>query len=315
MKAIVQDAYGPPEVLKVADVDRPEAGAGEILVRVRAVSVNPLDWHFMRGSPFLLRMSAGMQKPKARTRGVDAAGVVEEVGTDVNRLRPGDEVFGWCDGALAEYAKAPEENFVVKPARLSFELAAAAPVAAVTALQALRDIGNLKAGQKVLVNGAAGGVGSFAVQIARAFGAHVTGVCSTRNVEMVESLGADHVIDYTGDDFTNEPERYDLILDNAGNHTLSELRRVLTPEGTLILNSGASIGMLILGRAVAPFVRQRIRAFLAKITLPDLRLVSELLESGKVTPVIDRAFPLSQVSDAMRLLETGHARGKVVVTV
>jgi NADPH:quinone reductase-like Zn-dependent oxidoreductase len=293
-------------------------------VKVRAASVNPLDWHFLRGTPYVMRFGAGFGVPKDPRIGVDFAGTVESVGKSVTRFKPGDEVYGGRTGAAAQYLSVPQDRaFVRKPANVTFEQAAAVPVAAITALQGLRDKGHLQPGQKVLINGASGGVGTFAVQIAKALGASVTAVCSTRNVELVKSLGADRVIDYTKEDFTVGDDRYDVILDNVGNRSLAELRRVLTPKGTAVLvggggpNDGNWIGPLmtpIKALLVSPFVSQKLTMFIAELNRADLTALNELMEAGKVTPVVDRRYPLSQTADAIRYLEEGHARGKVIVT-
>lgn len=313
MKAIVQHRYGPPDELRVEEVEKPVAGDGEVLLRVRAAGVNPLDWHFVRGMPRLIRLSMGMTAPKTTRRGVDVAGEIEAVGRGVKELQPGDDVFGWCDGAFAEYAVAPADHFVVKPSATSFEEAAGVPVAAVTALQALRDKGKLQPGQRVLVNGAAGGVGTFAVQIAKALGASsVTGVCSSRNVDLIRSLGADLVVDYAREDFTRRPERYDLVLDNAGNHAVSEVRNVLRPEGTLVYNSGASMRR-VAWASVLSRAGQRVFMFLAQITHEDLLFIRGLIEAGKLRSVVDRTYPLAETGAAIAYVEAGHARGKVVV--
>ena len=325
MKAIRYYRYGPPDVLKVEDVDLPAVGDDDVLVRVRAASVNPLDWHFMRGAPYLVRMVAGLSRPRAGRLGADMAGSVEAVGKDVTGFRPGDEVFGGLDdrGTLAEYVSIRHDGAVLtKPAGLTFEQAASVPVAAVTALQALRDKGRLRPGHQVLVNGASGGVGTFAVQIAKAFGAQVTGVCSTPNVEMVASIGAHQVIDYTREDFTRHGRRYDLLVDIAGHRTLAETRRALAPKGVLVGVGGPDRGRWIgpLGRSVtmalmSPAVSQRMVFFLARLNKADLAALRELLEAGKITPVIDRTYPLGEVAAAIRYLEQGHARGKVAITV
>ena len=322
MKAIVYDKYGSPDVLELKEIDKPAVGDDQVLIRVRAASVNPLDWHFMRGRPFFLRIKAGLRKPKVIRLGVDAAGTVESTGGNVRRFKPGDEVFGGCTGAFAEYACASEKALAPKPANLTFEQAAAVPIAALSALQGLRDKGRIQAGQKVLINGAAGGVGTFAVQIAKAFGAEVTGVCSTRNVDMVRSIGADRVIDYTQEDFTRNGQRYDLILDSVGNYSLSAFRRALTAKGTLVMVGGPDKGRWIGPMAgmlkvvvLSRFVSQKLLPFLAKRSHEDLVFLKDLLETGKVTPVIDRRHPLSDVPEAIRYLEEGHARGKVVITV
>ena len=287
MKAIVHQQYGAPDLLGFEDVATPVPGDDEVLVRIRAASVNPLDWHTVRGLPYPLRIGNGFTTPKKAILGIDVAGEVETVGAKVAQLRPGDEVFGVCKGAFAEYACAKEDRVVSKPARLSFEQAAAIPVAGLTALQGLRDRGRLQRGQSVLIVGASGGVGTFAVQIAKSLGAEVTAVCSTRNVDLVRSIGADHVIDYTKQDFTNGGRRYDLIIDMAGTHSLSALRRVLTSQGTCVV-VGAPSGRWIAG--------------------PDR------IQSGDVTPVIDRTYGLKELPEALRYLEQGHARGKVVIT-
>ncbi len=312
MKAVAQDRYG-LDALRLEDIDVPVAADGAVLVRVRAAGVNPLDWHSARGVPYVARMAMGMPGPKPRVRGVDVAGRVEAVGKDVTHLRPGDDVFGWCAGAFAEYASAPEDHFLAKPASMTYEEAAAVPVAAVTALQALRDAGKLQSGQRVLINGASGGVGTFAVQIAKSIGADVTGVCSSRNVELVKSIGADHVIDYTREDFTKARERYDVILDNAGSHTLSAVRRVLTAEGTLVYNSGAPLRRIVQAMLLSR-MGQKVFTFLAKLNRDDLEVIRALIESGKVRSIIDRTFPLHEVAAAIAYVEAGHVRGKVVVT-
>jgi len=327
MKAIRYYRYGPPDVLELRDVDMPAVGDDDVLVRVRAASVNPLDWHFMRGSPYLVRLVAGLSRPRAGANrlGADMAGSVEAVGKNATGFRPGDEVFGGLDdrGTLAEYISIRHDGPVLaKPAGLTFEQAASVPVAAVTALQALRDKGRVRPGHQVLVNGASGGVGTFAVQIAKAFGAEVTGVCSTPNAEMVASIGADRVIDYTREDFTRAGRRYDVLVDIAGNRPLPETRRVLAPKGVLVAVGGPNRGRWIgpLGRSgrmalVSPAVSQRmVFFFLAHQNKADLVVLRELLETGKVTPVIDRAYPLAQVAEALRYLEKGHARGKVAIT-
>jgi NADPH:quinone reductase-like Zn-dependent oxidoreductase len=312
MKAVAQDRYG-LDALRLEDIDVPVAADGAVLVRVRAAGVNPLDWHTARGVPYVARMAMGMPGPKPRVRGVDVAGRVEAVGKDVTRLRPGDDVFGWCAGAFAEYASAPEDHFLAKPATMTYEEAAAVPVAAVTALQALRDVGKLQSGQRVLVNGASGGVGTFAVQIAKSIGADVTGVCSSRNVELVKSIGADHVIDYTREDFTKSGERYDVILDNAGSHSLSAVRRVLVAGGTLVYNSGAPLRRIALAVLLSR-TGQKVYTFLAKLNHDDLEVIRVLIESGKVRSIVDRRYPLDEAAAAIAYVEAGHVRGKVVVT-
>jgi NADPH:quinone reductase-like Zn-dependent oxidoreductase len=313
MRAIVQETYGPPAALRLREVPRPTIGDGEVRLRVRAAGVNPLDWHYVRGAPYIARLAMGLTKPKTTRRGVDVAGRVEAVGKGVTRLRPGDDVFGWCDGAFAEYASAPEEHFVSKPAEVTYEEAAAVPVAAVTALRGLRDVGELQAGQRVLINGAAGGVGTFAVQIAKAFRAEVTGVCSSRNVDLVASLGADRVIDYAREDFTKSGGRYDVILDNAGSRSLSAVRSALTSGGTLVYNSGASMRRIALAQLLSR-MGQKVFVFLARINHDDLVVIRDLIESGKLRSVIDRTYPLHETGAAIAYVEAGHARGKVVVT-
>jgi NADPH:quinone reductase-like Zn-dependent oxidoreductase len=313
MKAVVQDRYGPPEALRIEEIDKPVVGDGDVLLRVRAAGVNPLDWHYVRGTPYVARMALGMPRPKDRLRGVDVAGRIEAVGKAVTHLHPGDDVFGWCAGAFAEYASAPEDHFVAKPANTTYEEAAAVPVAAVTALQGLRDVGKLQSGQRVLINGAAGGVGTFAVQIAKSLGADVTGVCSTKNVELVRSLGADHVVDYTRDDFTTTETRYDVILDNAGSQSMSAVRRLLAGGGTLVYNSGASMRRMALALLLSR-TGQNVHTFLAKLNHQDLELIGALIESGRVRSVLDRSYPLEQIGAAIAQVEAGHVRGKVVVT-
>ena len=323
MKAIVYRCYGPPEVLALEDVAKPAPAQNEVLVKVEAAALNPLDWHYMRGQPYFMRLFSGIGKPKVARLGVDFAGTVEAVGKDVTLFKAGDPVFGGRTGALAEYVVVREDRaLALKPDNITFEEAAAVPVAAITALQALRDKGMVRPGQKVLVNGASGGVGTFAVQIAKADGAEVIGVCSTRNVELVRSIGADHVIDYKQTDFTQGTVRYDVIVDNVGNHPLLALRRVLEPEGVVVMVGGSSddqwIGPLLgpIGAAVlSPFVSQRFAGLLAEMNPEDLRELGELLAEGKLRPVIDRRYPLGEVAVAMAYLEEGRARGKVVIDV
>jgi len=323
VKAIVQDRFGSPDVLQLADTDLPEAGAGDVLVRVHAAALNPADWHILRGDPLVARlMGVGLTKPKARVAGIDAAGVVEAAGSDVRGLRTGDEVLGFCRGAFAEYACAAADMVVPKPAGLTFEQAAAVPVAATTALRGIREVGGVTAGQRVLVTGAGGGVGTYAVQIAAALGAEVTGVCSTRNAELVRSIGAAHVIDYTTDDFTDGRTHYDLIFDNVSSLPLSRLRQALTPKGTLVLNGGGSPGHVfgpvagILRAVVAnAFVSQRLRPLPTRQNQEELLAVTRLIEDGKLTPVIDRTYPLADTAEGLRTLEQGHARGKAVITI
>jgi NADPH:quinone reductase-like Zn-dependent oxidoreductase len=321
MKAIVYCDYGSPEVLKVEDIEKPAPGDDQVLVRVRAASANPLDWHYMRGTPYVMRLGAGLRKPKVTRLGVDFAGTVEAVGRNVKRFKPGDEVFGGRTGAFGEYVTVREDRAVVlKPANLTFEQAASVPVAAITALQGLRDKGKVQAGQKVLINGASGGVGTFAVQIAKSLGAEVTGVCSTRNVDMVRSIGADHVIDYTKEDFTKSTQRYDLILDNVGNHSMLESSRVLNPKGKYIMVGGPSgrwidpLPRVVNAFVLSRFVSQEMGMFLAELNQQDLTILGDLMQAGKVKPVIDRRYRLSDAPEAIRYLEAGHARGKVIIT-
>jgi NADPH:quinone reductase-like Zn-dependent oxidoreductase len=324
MKAIVQDVYGSADVLELRDIDKPVIGDRDILVRVRAAGLDPSVWHLMSGLPYLVRvMGFGLRRPKQQVRGWDVAGTVEAVGGQVTRFNPGDEVFGSCDGSFAEYARAVEDKVVAKPATVSFEQAAALPTSAVTAVQALRDKGRLATGQHVLVIGAAGGVGTFAVQIAAAMGAKVTGVCSTTKMDLVRSIGADDVIDYTGDDFTDGTRRFDLILDTAGNRPLAALRRALTPAGTLVIVGGEGGGPWLAGLQrnigaglLTPLVKQRLVGLFARASRADLQYVRELVEAGKVTPVIDRTFRLTEAPEAVRYLQHGRTRGgKVVITV
>ncbi|HEV3460479.1 MAG TPA: NAD(P)-dependent alcohol dehydrogenase [Candidatus Dormibacteraeota bacterium] len=325
MKAIVQEAYGSPDVLEFRDIDKPVIGANDVLVRVRAAGVNPADWALVGGLPYIARPLYGMGKPKNPVRGTDVAGEVEAVGASVTRFRPGDEVFGWSGhlgGAFAEYVSVSEDALVTKPAKLTFEQAAAVPMAGTVALLAVRDHGKVQAGQKVLINGASGGIGSFAVQIANALGAEVTGVCSTRNMDLVRSIGAEHVIDYTKVDFTRTGQRYDFILDNVANRSLSDLRRALTPKGTLVPNGGgfdhrwmASGGRLIRAKVSFAFVRQSVRTFIASSKQQNLVALKELVEAGKIRPVIDRTYALNETPQAIAYVGQGHARGKVVITV
>jgi NADPH:quinone reductase-like Zn-dependent oxidoreductase len=322
MKAMVQDRYGSAEVLQLRDIDKPEIGDHGVLVHVRAAGVNPADWAVMRGLPYIARPVYGLRKPKNPVRGTDVAGQVEAVGPSVTRFRPGDEVFGWCLGAYAEYASVSEDALALKPANLTFEQAASVPMAGLVALQALRDQGNVQAGQSVLINGAAEGIGTFAVKIAKSLGADVTGVCSTGNVDMVRSIGADQVIDYTHKDFTQSAQRYDFILDNVANHSLSDLRGALTPTGTLVPNGGgfdnrwfASGGRVIRGHALNRFVSQKLRPFLVSFNLEDLVVLKEMIEAGKLTPVIDRTYQLTETPQAIAHVGKGHASGKVAITV
>jgi NADPH:quinone reductase-like Zn-dependent oxidoreductase len=325
MKAIVYSDFGSPDVLRLEEIEKPVPLDNQLLIRVRGASVNPLDWHYMEGTPYLGRLPEfGLLKPKVERLGVDYAGTVEAVGKNVTQFKPGDEVYGNRFGAFAEYVVASEKALALKPANLTFEQAASVPVAAVTALQALRDKGQVQPGQKVLINGASGGVGTFAVQIAKSFGAEVTGVCSGRNAEMVRSIGADHVVDYTKEDFTKSEQRYDLIVDNVGNRSLSECIRVLNPKGKIVLIGGGGVNdsrwtgplvgvikMLVLKR----FVTQEMSMMLADMNNKDLTILADLMQTGKVKPVIDRTYTLSQLPEALAYLEEGHARGKVVITV
>ncbi len=322
MKAIVQDRYGSADVLQLRDIDKPGFGDDEVLVRVRAAGVHAGDWHLMAGLPYLVRMGFGLRAPKQTVRGTDVAGTVEAVGKNVTRFQPGDAVFGIGAGAFAEFTIAREDKLALMPANLSFDAAATVPTSGSTALQGLRDVGKLQAGQKALIIGAAGGVGSFAVQIAKALGAHVTGVCSTTKVDLVRSIGADEVIDYTREDFAEGGQRFDLIFDTAGGRSLSQLRRALAPKGTLVI-VGAEGGDRWIGgidrqlraSVLSPFVGQKLGTFMSKEKNEDLHSLKALIESGKVTPVIDRTYPLDEVPDAIRYLHEGHARGKIVIGV
>ena len=320
MKAIVYRCYGSPDVLALEEVAKPTPEDNEVLIKVKAASVNPLDWHYMRGSPYLMRLGTGIGAPEDTRLGVDFAGTVEAVGEMVTRFKTGDEVFGGRTGAFAEYVIIPDDRaLVLKPDNITFEQAASVPIAGITALQALRDKGQIKPGQKVLINGASGGVGTFAVQIAKSAGAEVTGVCSTRNIEMVRSIGADHVIDYTKEDYTESDERYDLIIDNVGNRSLSANRRVMTDEGIFVMVGGSKgdwIGPLmrpVKAMMLSPFVDQEFILILATMNRDDLATLSELMQAGKVVPVLDRSYQLSDVPDAIRYSEEGHARGKIVI--
>ncbi len=313
MKAIVYQKYGSPDVLELQEVDKPTVTDGEVLVRVHAASVNPLDWHFLRGTPLVVRILAGLLKPKRKILGVDVAGRVEAVGGEVTRFQPGDEIFGSSpnSGAFAEYLCVPEDGVVLKPANLTYEEAAAVPVAALTALQGLRDKGQIQPGHKVLINGASGGVGTFAVQIAKSFGAEVTGVCSTRNLDMVRSIGADRVIDYSEEDFTQTGGRYDLILDAVGNHSLSDCKRALHANGIYVAAAGSSVRSLW----ILMTGRKKMVWMLTKPNREDMGFMKELLETGKVTPVIDRRYKLSEVPEALRYQGKRHAQGKTVINV
>jgi NADPH:quinone reductase-like Zn-dependent oxidoreductase len=316
MKAIVQNDYGSADVLKLAEVAQPAIKDNQVLVRVKAVSINAGDVFAMRGNPWPIRLTAGFPKPKNYILGWDMAGVIEAADPSVTHFRPGDEVYGSCNSALAEYVSVAEDKLALKPANLTFEQAAAVPTAAITALKGLRDVGKLQAGQKVLINGASGGVGTFAVQIAKALGAEVTGVCSSRNVDMVCSLGADDVVDYTRKDFTQNGHRYDLILDNVASHSFSDLMRVLTPQGLIVPNSGHSgMGYVFKAFLLSPFLHQLGSMYLAVPNGKDLTQLKEWLETGKVKPVIERTYPLCKTPEAFRHLDKEHARGKVVITV
>jgi NADPH:quinone reductase-like Zn-dependent oxidoreductase len=321
IKAIVQNKYGSPDVLELKDIDKPAARENEVLVRVQAAAVNIADWHLLRGIPYAMRPAVGLLKPKHEIPGLDLAGRVEAVGGAVEQFQPGDEVFGWCHGAFAEYACAEENSLLAKPGNLTFEQAAAVGDSAFTALTAVRDQGRIQPGQKVVINGASGGVGTFAVQIAKSFGAEVTGVCSTRNVDMVRSIGADQVIDYTQEDFTRARQRYDAMLDLVGSRSLSDCRRSLTPQGTYVLVGVSDMGRWLgLARQIKvlsslPFVRQQMRIFITRHTRDDLIVLTDLVESGKVAPVIDRRYQLSEVPEALRYQGEGHARGKLVIVI
>lgn len=328
MKAVVQERFGPPNTLRLREIDQPRPGAGQLLIRVHAAALNPYDWHMMRGDPYAARLTGamGLSRPRSRVAGIDAAGVVEAVGAGVRGIEPGAAVLGFCRGAFAEYATATADLLVPKPTRLTFEEAAAVPMGAVTALRGIRDVGRVRAGQRVLVNGAGGGVGTFAVQIAAGLDAEVTGVCSARNGDLVRSLGAAHVIDYARQDFTADGARYDVILDNVGNRPLHRVRRALTPAGVLVANGGGppgrvfgAIGSTLKVVAVNAFARHRLRPILPAVpdgpVHADLLAVTALVEAGKVTPVIGRTYPLADTAAAMRRVEEGHSRGKAVIAV
>jgi NADPH:quinone reductase-like Zn-dependent oxidoreductase len=323
MKAIVRDAYGSADVLELRDIDRPVVGDDEVLVRVRAAGVDQGVWHIMAGLPYPIRLAGyGLRAPKNRVLGADVAGVVKAIGNDVTRFQLGDEVFGIATGSYAEYARAPEDKLAPKPANLTFEQAAVVAVSGLTALQGLRDHGKVRRDQKVLIIGASGGVGTYAVQVATALGAQVTGVCSTTKMDLVRSLGADRVIDYTREDFADGERRYDVILDIGGNASLSRLRRALTPKGTLVITGGETDGRWIGGTdrqlralVLSPFVGQKLGTFISRENHEDMIVLKTLIEAGKVTPVIDRAYPLSEVADAIRYMRDGRARGKIVITV
>lgn len=320
MNAIVYNCYGSSEVLKLATVDKPQPDADEVLIKVHAASVNPLDWHYMRGSPYIMRLGTGLGSPDDGRMGVDFSGTVKSVGKNVKRFKPGDEVFGGSTGAFSEYVTISENGaLTLKPTNMTFQQSATVAIAGITALQALRDQGKIKAGQKVLINGASGGVGTFAVQIAKAFGAEVSGVCSTRNLDMVRSIGADHVFDYTQQDYTESGQLYDIIIDNVGNHSLSKNRQVLKPDGILVMIGGEKgnwLGPLISpikALIVSPFVEQELQLFIAELNHADLIFLAKLMQDGKLVPVIDRSYSLSEVPIAIQYSEEGHAQGKIVV--
>jgi NADPH:quinone reductase-like Zn-dependent oxidoreductase len=325
MKAIVYQGFGSPDILRCEEIDKPIPGDDEVLVKVRAASVNPLDWKLMKGGPFIVRLLLGLGKPKIKRPGVDVAGQIEAVGRNVTQFKPGDEVFGTCRGAFAEYATSRsvpgmKSVLVRKLANVTFEQAASAPVAALTALQGLRDKGRIQQGQRVLINGAAGGVGTFAVQIARSFGADVTGVCSTRNVDMVRSIGADGVIDYTKEDFTKSGRRYDLVLDCVGNHSLSACRRVLNPKGILVMVGAPNdipvttlLARLMGAFLLSMFASHKMLFFIAKVNQEDLTILCEFMATGNVTPVIERRYRLSEAHEAFRYAAEGHTRGKLII--
>ena len=322
MRAIVQDTYGTAEVLELREVDRPEIGSTDVLVRVHAAGVDRGVWHLMTGLPYPVRLAYGLRRPGTPTPGMDLAGVVVEVGADVTRFQPGDEVLGIGVGTFADYARAPEAKLVAKPAGLTFEQAAVVAISGATALQAVRDHGRVRPGQRVLVVGASGGVGSYAVQIAKALGAEVTGVASSTKLDLVRSLGADHVVDYTREDFADGTRRYDVVIDIGGNAGLSRLRRALTPTGTAVITGGETDGRWLggydrqlRGSLLSPFVGQRLTTFVNKEALEHLVALAEMLEAGQVVPAVDRAFPLTEAAKAVRYVEEGHARGKVVVTI
>jgi NADPH:quinone reductase-like Zn-dependent oxidoreductase len=325
MKAILYQGFGSPDILRCEEIDKPMPGDDEVLIKIRATSVNPLDWKLMKGGPFIVRLLLGLGKSKIKRPGVDVSGQIEAVGRNVTQFKPGDEVFGTCRGAFAEYATSRsvpgmKSVLVRKPANVTFEQAASAPVATLTALQGLRDKGRIHQGQRVLINGAAGGVGTFAVQIARSFGANVTGVCSTRNVDMVRSIGADGVIDYTKEDFTKSGQRYDLVLDCVGNHSLSACRRVLNPKGILVMVGAPNdipvttlLARLIGAFLLSMFASRKMVFFIAKVNQEDLTILGEFMATGNVTPVIDRRYRLSQAHEAFRYAAEGHTRGKLII--
>ena len=321
MKASFHDEYGTPEVLRIEEVAQPAPGPDEVLIRVLAAGVNWADYSILTGIPYMVRLGFGLGHPRQGIRGTDVSGVVEDSGSGVTELQPGDEVFGWCTGSFAEYVCVPETNIVAKPKSITHEQAAGVPMAGMVALQALRDVGKVRAGQKVLIVGASGGIGTFAVQIAKAMGADVTGVCSTDNIELVSSIGADHVIDYTEHDFTELDERYDFILDIADNHSLSSRRRVLAPGGTLVPNSGegnrlvGSLGRIVAARLLSLFVSQRLHPFLSLSKREDLVVLKEMIEAGQITPVVGRTYPLVETAAALDHVGRRHSRGKTVISV
>ena len=322
MKAVVYYEYGSPDVLQLKDVERPSVRTDGVLVRVRGAAANPYDWHFIRGQPYIMRLRFGLRTPKRTALGVDFSGVVEEVGDKITAFRPGDEVYGMCGGAFAEYLCAPASEIALKPRSLGFNVAAAVPLAGLTALQGLRDSGQLRPGQRVLIIGASGGVGTFAAQIAKDLGAHVTGVCSTRNLDFVRALGADEVIDYTHQDFADGSAKYDLIFQLAGMHSPSHCRRALMPNGRLVLSSGDSDGSwigpmdrILKAAALSPFVSQALVVLDVKRRKADLETLAERIDAGKLTPVIDRTYSLAEVPEAVRYIEQGHARGKVLIRI
>ena len=323
MKAIVYDRYGPPGVLQYQEIEKPTPADDQVLIQVRASSANPYDWHFIRGTPSFIRLFTGIRAPKSHRLGSDVAGVVEAVGRNVTGLKPGDAVFGTAAGSFAEYVCASSSSLALKPENLTWEQAASAPIAGITALQGLRDKGKIQAGQRILINGAAGGVGTFAVQIARSYGAHVTAVCSTRNIELVRSLGADVVIDYTRENYTQETQRYDLLFDLVGNNPLSASLRALHPKGTYIGCGGGGpdrrslelLGSMLHTVVLAPFVSQKMPGLFAKVNTADLTFLADLMRDGKVTPVLDRTYALKETAGAIGYLEQCHARGKVAITV
>lgn len=319
MKAIVYEKYGPPDVLKLTDVEKPTPKDDEVLIKVHSTAINPFEWHFMRGEPVFMRLGSGILHPKEKILGCDLSGTVEAIGKNVTEFKLGDAVFGLSDfGALADYVCAPEKTLVHKPENTSFEEAASIPIAALTALQSLRDLGKIKSGQKILINGSSGGVGTFSVQIAKSFDTHVTGVCSTRNLDLVRGIGADHVIDYTEEDFTQTGERFDLMLDNVGNCSVSDYKCLLKSPGICIVNgfttAARMIAVMIRGAWTSRTSTQKIHIMMANPTKEDLLYLKELLEQGKVKPVIDRCYPLNETAEAMDYLEQGHAQGKVVIT-